>query len=146
MAEAVCPQVLVIGEASKAPGNAVTATTDALNAANSRKQRAAVQISAAAPDCIFSAQLFFSSARRRTGAIRHASTPPMAAVMSCGQVKDAVTALSFAAGTTAGATSRTRTTYSVTNFAAAASTMLPYAAGSFFFCRYLPTSSPNRTA
>ena len=36
MAEAVCPQVLVIGEASKAPGNAVTATTDALNAANSR--------------------------------------------------------------------------------------------------------------
>ena len=32
-AEAVCPQVLVIGEAAKAPGNAVTATTDALNAA-----------------------------------------------------------------------------------------------------------------
>ena len=56
------------------------------------------------------------------------------------------TALSFAAGTTAGATSRTRTTYSVTNFAAAASAMPPYAAGSFFFCRHLPTSSPNRTA
>lgn len=32
-AEAVCTQVLVIGEAAKAPGNAVTATTDALNAA-----------------------------------------------------------------------------------------------------------------
>lgn len=32
-AEAVCQQVLVIGEAAKAPGNAVTATTDALNAA-----------------------------------------------------------------------------------------------------------------
>lgn len=32
-AEAVCPQVLVIGEAAKAPGNAVTATTDALQAA-----------------------------------------------------------------------------------------------------------------
>ena len=32
-AEAVCPQVLVIGEAARAPGNAVTATTDALNAA-----------------------------------------------------------------------------------------------------------------
>ena len=32
-AEAVCTQVLVIGEAAKAPGNAVTATTDALHAA-----------------------------------------------------------------------------------------------------------------
>lgn len=32
-AETVCPQVLVIGEAAKAPGTAVTATTDALNAA-----------------------------------------------------------------------------------------------------------------
>ena len=32
-AEAVCTQVLVIGEAAKAPGNAVIATTDALNAA-----------------------------------------------------------------------------------------------------------------
>ena len=32
-AEAVCPQVLVIGEAAKAPGNAVNATTDALQAA-----------------------------------------------------------------------------------------------------------------
>lgn len=32
-AEAIAPQVLVIGEAAKAPGNAVTATTDALNAA-----------------------------------------------------------------------------------------------------------------
>lgn len=32
-AETVCSQVLVIGEAAKAPGNAVTATTDALHAA-----------------------------------------------------------------------------------------------------------------
>lgn len=32
-AEAVCTQVLVIGEAAKAPGNAVTATTDPLHAA-----------------------------------------------------------------------------------------------------------------
>lgn len=32
-AEAVCTQVLVIGEAAKARGNAVTATTDALHAA-----------------------------------------------------------------------------------------------------------------
>ena len=32
-AESVCSQVLVIGEAARSPGNAVTATTDALNAA-----------------------------------------------------------------------------------------------------------------
>ena len=83
---------------------------------------------------------------RRMGAIRQARTPPITAVRSCGHVKDAVTVLSFTAGTTAGATSRTRTTYSVANFAAATSTMLPYAAGSFFFCRCLLTSDPNSTA
>ena len=90
-------------------------------------------------------QFRFSSAFFTTGASRQASAPPIRAVTSCGQVKAAVTAASFAAGTTVGATSFTSTRYSASPFAAAANAMQPHAVRCCAV-RNLPTSSANSTA